>query len=483
MYHSDVTNLGTIRGKHARLNYDPEVNGGTLTIQGVDWAESISNSNVIAVLLHHPHGADAVDENQRILLVSNVHDQTPGFPGEAFSFESVQATQLPQSFIAANSISSGLLDLTQPRDKTQSHNLYVIISTLSGTGAAQNYFDTVIKPTFSAIGIQEFAYYVHTTSSEKSILELASAVLLPRANEGIPQTVVLLSGDGGIVDIVNTFMSAGRSEQYVKPAIGLIAMGTGNAFANSVGLNRDATRGLRHFFRGQRYSIPTFTATFSPGSEFLVDEGRKLQPLASSDDGKRSEIYGSVVCSWALHASLVADSDTTELRKYGSQRFQMAAKELLMPSDGSAPHAYKGRVTFIKKSEHGEKTQEVLDRKEHIYILATLVSNLEEKFLISPDSRPLDRQMRLLHIKPIASADVMRILGLAFQGGKHVEDKVVGYDVVEGIRIDFEEEEAKWRRVCVDGKIVRVGEGGWVDVRMNERAKDQCDVLDIIVDV
>ena len=56
-------------------------------------------------------------------------------------------------------------------------------------------------------------------------------------------------------------------------------------------------------------------------------------------------------------------------------------------------------------------------------------------------------------------------LGRAFTDGTHIEDEAVAYQPIDGLRIDFEEDDAHWRRVCVDGKIVRVGKGGWVEIR------------------
>ena len=471
MNDSHITNVGTFREKDARLDYDQEVNGGTLTVQGDDCAESICNDNVAAVVTQP-------DDIQRILFVSAASEPTSNAANSSYNLEAIEATNLPQPFIDANSISPRIAYLSKAEAQESTHVFSVVISTLSGTGGAQRYFDNVIKPAFAAIGVQESAYLVHITDSDKSVSNFAETVLLAQANKGVPQTVLLLSGDGGIVDIVNAVLSSDRSEQYAKPSIGLIAMGTGNAFANSTGLNRDATRGLRHFLRGVAHSIPTFTADFSPGSEFLVDEGRKTEALASSN-GSQGTVYGAVVCSWALHASLVADSDTNELRKHGTQRFQMAAKELLAPSDGSPPHPYKGKITLFKRDDQGQESHHVLDRSEHMYILASMVSNLEEKLKISPHSKPLDGQLRLLHFGPIPSTEVMRILGLAFQGGQHIEDGTVGYENIEGMRIDFDEPDGRWRRVCVDGKIIRVGKGGWVEVRKNRNA----DVLDIIVDL
>lgn len=116
-------------------------------------------------------------------------------------------------------------------------------------------------------------------------------------------------------------------------------------------------------------------------------------------------------------------------------------------------------------------------RRKHIYILATLVSNLEESFTISPHSEPLDGKLRVISIGAVGPEEIVRVHGLAYQGGKHVDDEqgVVGYKEVEGLRIEFEEEDedgaddesekGRWRRVCVDGLIVECPRGGWVEVR------------------
>jgi hypothetical protein len=62
---------------------------------------------------------------------------------------------------------------------------------------------------------------------------------------------------------------------------------------------------------------------------------------------------------------------------------------------------------------------------------------------------------------------------LAYDGGKHItgDEKLVGYEDVDSLRIDFQEdgEDGKWRRVCIDGSIVKIEEGGWMEVdRMPE---------------
>ena len=70
----------------------------------------------------------------------------------------------------------------------------------------------------------------------------------------------------------------------------------------------------------------------------------------------------------------------------------------------------------------------------------------------------------------------MGIMTEAFKGGKHVENEKITYEEILGLRIEFEEEDARWRRVCVDGKIVRVEKGGWVEVKSGVDG-----VLDLVV--
>ena len=125
------------------------------------------------------------------------------------------------------------------------------------------------------------------------------------------------------------------------------------------------------------------------------------------------------------------------------------------------------KMTVSKRTEWNKPTTEwhTVDRTEHSYVLATLVSHLEKGFQISPSSQPLDGKLRLLHFGPMNGDEVMKIMTGAYQGGKHTEDPRVGYETIDGLRVEFDEQDARWRRICVDGKIVRVEQGGWVEVR------------------
>ncbi|KAK7516590.1 ATP-NAD kinase-like domain-containing protein [Phyllosticta citriasiana] len=372
---------------------------------------------------------------------------------------------LPDAFVSEYTIQPVSLVQHGKRSKEGGiGRIHIIISVLSGMGLAEDFYKSSLKPLLDSLELREDQHFdVHRTTSAKTISELTNDIFLPRANQGVSQRIILLSGDGGIVDIINGLRVNQRTESFVAPSVSLIPMGTGNALAHSSGIAGDKTLGLAALARGTPSKLPLFRVLFSPGAKLLVDEGNSEEKLPDKNGGGTPVMYGAVVCSWAMHASLVADSDTTEFRQFGVERFQMAAKEALFPADGSEAHRYKAEVKFMR----ADGSWQHIDRHEHAYVLGTMVSNLEKNFNISPASQPLDGNLRLVHFGPIASDRIMQIMGLAYQGGKHVQETEVGYEDVEGFRIDLDgaEEDERWRRFCVDGKIVRVEREGWAEVR------------------
>lgn len=353
---------------------------------------------------------------------------------------------------------------TLPPHLLPDREIHVIVSILSGRHKAQEYYDEELKPLLDSHHLQ---YSTHTTASAQTIIELTRSLIIPNATQGVKQTIILLSGDGGIVDIVNTLTTdlnranddLRRPSVFIKPVIALIPMGTANALAWSSKIAQDA---LGVLFTGTPKSLPSFQVTFSPGSKLVTDEGQGRESITASDSVE-GIMYGAVVASWGLHASLVAMSDTAEYRKHGLERFGMAAAELLKTG-----HVYSGRIQWRKTNDPPE-WREIAGSK-HAYILTTMVSNLEEHFQISPATKPVDGSLRLVHIGPEPVEDIMRILSLAYQAGKHATDPKVTYEEIERLRIEFDEEDELWRMVCVDGKIVAVNQGGWVEVRWLPRS-------------
>ena len=431
-----------------------------MSTKSPDSAQHLEDSNVIAV-----NAAEASEQEHVLLYLDDEEDS---------AFRELSTSDLSAEYVRKHNVSSYLQNWVKHTSKA----IDVVVSTKSGTLQAQTYYDNVVQKAIHRIFGHDSIASTILTTSDRSVVEFTK-LILEKANDSQRQLILLLSGDGGIVDILDVLSKGKRSPQYVRPVIGLLALGTGNALANSTGLNKGHTKGLKSFFHGKPEVLPSFRVVFSPESTLVINEGRDKEVLQVDHDGN-GLLFGAVVCSWGLHASLVADSDTTEFRKYGSERFTMVAKELLTPSDGSPPHLYKGKITLTKKDSDGQIRHDLMERRDHEYILATLVSNLEENLTISPRSNPFDGQLRLLHFGPMPSDQVMGIMGLAYQGGKHVENDLVGYEEIEGMRIDFEDDSPEWRRVCVDGKIVQVSEGGWIEL---EIVKKEDRVMELIADL
>ncbi|KAK4939788.1 hypothetical protein LTR10_019961 [Elasticomyces elasticus] len=343
-----------------------------------------------------------------------------------------------------------------PPHLSPGREIHVVISIRSGHHKAQEHYDTEVKPLLDSYDIE---YRTHTTTSAKSIITLTKSLFLVNATKGVKQTIILLSGDGGVVDLVDTLTGILNREHndvrlpsiFLKPVIVLIPMGTANALAWSSKVAQDP---LKVMMTGTPKSLPSFQVRFSPGAKLVTEEGQGREALADNEEDE-SVMYGAVVFSWGLHASLVAMSDTTEYRQHGIKRFGMAAEQLMKDE-----HVYKGKIKWrTGASEHVK-----LPTNEHSYILAVLVSNLEEHFQISPTTKPVDGALRLVYIGSEPGSEIMRILGLAYQSGKHVDDPKVTYESIESLRIEFEEDDEQFRLVCVDGKIVAVAKGGWAEV-------------------
>lgn len=394
-------------------------------------------------------------QKEYTLLFLDKHKEVSGDPGR---ITSIRTTVIPSALL-----STYLHDAVVPVHLDSSvFKIHVIVSTGSGTGVAKSIDQNILQPFLSYFGV--VGYEVHETQSTETVKELTRSTFLPCAQAGIRQTIILLSGDGGLIDIVDTFYNSTDNVQ-APPHIALIAAGTGNAMAHSVGL-RHPTAALVALLRGTPRHVPVFVANFSPGARHVIDEGRGRESI-----GPRQKVYGAVVASWGFHAALVADSDTADYRKFGADRFKLAAKELLSPSDGSPTHSFRGVISLSEPSGTNDSNVNLkhMPHDEHMYALVTPISRLEKEFVISPDSSPLDGRLRLIHFGPIPPDDAMQLMMKAYQGGLHVHEKPVTYQEVNGFRIDFREEEERWRRVCIDGKIVAVEYDGWVEIRKESR--------------
>ncbi|KAG8667118.1 hypothetical protein FPOAC2_12271 [Fusarium poae] len=349
----------------------------------------------------------------------------------------------------------------------------VVVSVKSGVGQALRVWQDVLKPLWESFtgDSEKQQYRLIQTDSAETVPDYARH-LWASEERSKTKTVVLLSGDGGVVDLLNG--SDGDKVPRIPPTIALLPLGTGNALFHSTHkpLYTESgpsplTLGLRTIFQGVGVNLPVFRASFSPGSRIVKFTG-KVTPANDPNQMKKEEtsithLQGAIVASYGFHASIVYESDTPEYRVHGDKRFGMVAAELLKES-----HPYAAKVSIRR---HGSATFEDIPREEHAYVLAVLVSNLERTFTISPSTRPLQSQLRLVHFGPIGGDRTMDVMMKAYNGGKHIgmdwpDGERVGYDEVDEVKISVLESDERWRKVCIDGTIVEIPKGGDMAIKM-----------------
>lgn len=373
--------------------------------------------------------------------------------------------------------------------------VHYVLSTKAGTGKAVQFWEEVLNPLLKiaaqSLNQDTLPDRIVVTESDDSVREYARG----KHEAAVPRTIVLLSGDGGMVDSLNSSEPPAASADTPLPTVVLIPLGTGNALFNS--LHKALFTGpsgmviaLRTLFDGVATPLPAFKASFSTGSKTVKYANKDTSsgaetpsdPAAAVEQLYRQEtdvaqLYGSIVASYGFHASIVYESDTPEYRAYGSARFSMVAQELLKES-----HEYVAEID-IRRSAHDEGTFERIPRDRHAYVLSTMVSNLERTFTISPASKPLDGRLRLIHFGPVGPERTLDAMMKAYDGGKHVGTKwddngaAVFYDDVEEVRVQIEDDDARWRKACIDGTIVDIPKGGTFSVQ-----KEQRSLFNVVVD-
>lgn len=399
-----------------------------------------------------------------------------------FQLVAIQSpADIPASLSSVPRIAQLPTHLTRSSSRAGGLVVDYLVSTKAGTGRAVQFWDDVLRPLlrFASQSLTQETEpdRVVVTDSDDSVRAYARETHPPT-----PRTIVLLSGDGGVVDLLNS-STPPAPEEAPLPSIVLIPLGTGNALFNS--LHKPLAAGpselvlaLRTLLGGVAAPLPTFKASFPPGSRIVKytpkdemggaetprDEAAALDLLYRQETDVR-ELYGSIVASYGFHASIVYESDTPAYRAHGAARFGMVAQQLLKEY-----HHYAAQIAIRRPGGAGSDALERIPRDEHAYVLAAMVSNLERTFTISPASRPLDGQLRLVHFEPLGPERSMEAMMKAYDGGKHVDvewedGKRIYYDDIDEMTIQVDDEEERWRKVCIDGTIVDIPKGGVVHVQ------------------
>jgi hypothetical protein len=175
---------------------NPSYNDGVLVWDG----GLLKDEDVITVTKNNEANAVA---GYTIFSLETPDASQPASP-TPFKLRTTSALRLPKPF-ADKHLFQGLLAHLDHKENV----LYVLISTLSGTGLGPQFFDEILEPLLGGIGLKESDYSVVRTKSAESVKEFAQSQLLVQANEGKKQTVLMLSGDGGMVDTINGLLESG----------------------------------------------------------------------------------------------------------------------------------------------------------------------------------------------------------------------------------------------------------------------------------
>ncbi|KAL7922285.1 ATP-NAD kinase-like domain-containing protein [Trichoderma austrokoningii] len=448
---------------------DVSVLDGLISWKSTNATSQVKLQNVIFVL--DQSQASASSDVKPGYIISALVEDSEKSPEERFQLLLLQTSAVPDALLQRFRI-SGLPDYLRP--VTGAQDVDVIVSTKSGVGLSQLFWQTVLYPLWSAVDeLSSKEVNVLITQDEHSVRDFAQSLASSASKR--KRTIILLSGDGGIVDIIN----GGPHNGQQQPLLAVLPLGTGNALFNSLHkplwMSEDVSSivvGLRTLFNGVSANLPLFHASFSPGSRIV-----KFKPATTKEadadvalhlakeEIQVSHLYGAVVASYGFHSSLIYESDTPEYRVHGDKRFGMVAGELLRES-----HPYIAQVDV----RHPASSEwETIPRDEHTYVLVTPLSNLERTFAISPASKPIDGKLRLVHFGNIGGERTMDAMMKAYDGGKHVglkwdDGHEVRYEEVEEVRVTILEEDERWHKVCIDGTIVDIPRGGQLSVRREE---------------
>lgn len=305
--------------------------------------------------------------------------------------------------------------------------IVVVDSVYSGLGRDQrkNIYTQVINPVFKKLGIKH--EYVKT-ENENSVRNYAKSIE-PTGNT----TILFLSGDTTVSEFVNGLKEAGStasSDRICNVTILALPHGTGNSLALSLGYESKLDA-FKRFFTGIHIPLNLYKTELPSGSCLLRNE------IRSEID---TRVYFIVVFSWAFHAAIVADSDTAELRKLGSERFKVAAMKNL-----ESQQSYEGSTYIGSERVEGP----------FCYWLVTGAKRFEPTFDILPQGNIEDESLYLIAIAAEHGHSLLEIMYEVYDKGKHTEDNRVLYKKIDkGQYVELNVGITSKKRLCLDGSII-----------------------------
>ena len=304
-----------------------------------------------------------------------------------------------------------------------------------------------------------------------------------------PITLVLVSGDGTLHEIVNALHSARSKQEGFFPSVRVVLIpgGTANAlystyFPPSTPSTAEPAllASLLSFLSATPRLAPlTFAHVSVSSSSPTTSVLRNLHnfPLTASSSSASSDVdvISAVVTSTALHAAILHDSEALRASVPGVERYRLAAEQ-------NATTWYRGHlnlfspvqqydvntdtfIDLIQEEEVGKSVRESIGvAGPFVYFLSTVnVDRLEPLFRIAPLQRtmpppPGAHTVDVLFVRPLLDISledkcdeearerfkerVWGVLNAAYQDGAHIkaqynspDGKTEGMPVVEYYRV------------------------------------------------
>lgn len=364
--------------------------------------------------------------------------------------------------------------------------LIVIYNPASGDRTAANLTTDTIIPLLATHNVtpDKVAATEYVGHAGELILSFIDSLAPSTSTE--PITLILVSGDGTLHEIVNALHSARSKQEGSFPSlrVALVPGGTGNALhstffppsTSSTTTEPTLLASLLSFLSATPHLVPlTFahtTISSSPPASSDLRNPHKFPITASSRSASSDvDVISAVVTSTALHASILHDSEALRASVPGVERFKLATEQ-------NATTWYRGSLNLLGPvQQYDINTGTLIDlvREDEVggpmglvgpfaYFLSTVnVDRLEPLFRIAPLQRtipppPDAHTMDVLVVRPLRDISsegkcdeetrekfkerVWGVFNTAYQDGAHIkarydspDGKTKGTPVVEYFRV------------------------------------------------
>jgi diacylglycerol kinase family enzyme len=361
-------------------------------------------------------------------------------------------------YLSPNDFFDELQKRLQLKPLASNTKIHAILNPVSGLRQSQENWKNIIAPMLRLSGIADDSVILHTTKGAMDGQRLAKDLALNvLAKSEEPIILLCIGGDGTLHEVIN-----GLSQTSVQSKLQLVVIpsGSGNAFANALGITDPADAILR-LLRGNSQPLRTIR----------VSVGKCSEPYDSQNWHNHVEFDHvdhdpriMVVFSFGFHTQIVSKSNY--LRPFmGNSRFSLVAGFLLwwMPQYGARLVLDEGAQEYDAEQQNWRTATD----KTHIdgrytYFLGSKMPELEPGFRIAPFASTSDEHVDLVLLRDGTSDELKSILYKAFSKGSHINEPKLEYWKAKGFLLRVQDA----AEVCLDGEIHKVPKGGVIKLQV-----------------